>query len=132
MIIVRGVNIYPSAIEEIIRGLAEVAEYRVHVSTKQALTEMRVEIEPVAGAAAAGIGDPVGAIVPQSLRLARAGECGCGGYLAAVRDEGDALGEGLSLSKPYHRSGVSAERLILFPCNASELAALCRDAATEF
>lgn len=51
MIIVRGVNIYPSAIEEIIRGFAEVAEYRVHVSLKQALTEMRVEIEPIAGAA---------------------------------------------------------------------------------
>lgn len=55
MIIVRGVNIYPSAIEEIIRGLAGVAEYRVHVSLKQALTEMRVEIEPVAGAAAAAL-----------------------------------------------------------------------------
>jgi phenylacetate-CoA ligase len=52
MIIVRGVNIYPSAVEEIIRGLSEVAEYRVHVSAKQALTEMDVEIEPVAGAAA--------------------------------------------------------------------------------
>ena len=52
MIIVRGVNIYPSAVEEIIRGFAEVAEYRVHVSAEQALTEMRVEIEPVAGAAA--------------------------------------------------------------------------------
>ena len=52
MIIVRGVNVYPNAIEEIIRGFAEVAEYRVHVSAKQALTEMRVEIEPVAGVAA--------------------------------------------------------------------------------
>ena len=51
MIIVRGVNIYPSAIEEIIRGFAAVAEYRVHVSAAQALTEMRVEIEPVPGAA---------------------------------------------------------------------------------
>ena len=52
MIIVRGVNIYPSAIEEIIRGFAEVAEYRVHVSTTQALTELRVEIEPGPTAAA--------------------------------------------------------------------------------
>ncbi len=51
MIIVRGVNIYPSAVEEIIRGFAEVAEYRVQVSAAQALTELRVEIEPVAGAA---------------------------------------------------------------------------------
>ncbi len=52
MIIVRGVNIYPGAVEKIIRGFTEVAEYRVHVSTAEALTEMRVEIEPVAGAAA--------------------------------------------------------------------------------
>lgn len=52
MIIVRGVNIYPSAVEEIIRGFAAVAEYRVYVSTAEALTEMRVEIEPVASAAA--------------------------------------------------------------------------------
>jgi len=52
MIIVRGVNVYPSAIEGIIRGFAEVAEYRVHVSAKQALTEMRVEIELVTGVAA--------------------------------------------------------------------------------
>lgn len=52
MIIVRGVNIYPGAVEEIIRGFAEVAEYRVHVSAKQALMEMRVEIELVAGAPA--------------------------------------------------------------------------------
>jgi phenylacetate-CoA ligase len=55
MIIVRGVNIYPSAIEEIIRGIAGVAEYRVHVSAALALTEMRVEIEPVAGAAAGAL-----------------------------------------------------------------------------
>ncbi len=56
MIIVRGVNIYPSAIEEIIRGFADVAEYRVQVSTTQALTELRVEIEPVAGAVTRELG----------------------------------------------------------------------------
>ncbi len=42
-------------VEEIIRGFAEVAEYRVHVSTTQAMTEMRVEIEPVAGAVATAL-----------------------------------------------------------------------------
>lgn len=46
MIIVRGVNIYPTAVEEILRGFSDVAEYRVHVSQAQALTELRVEIEP--------------------------------------------------------------------------------------
>ena len=48
MIIVRGVNVYPTAVEAILRGFGDVAEYRVLVNSSQALTEMRVEIEPVA------------------------------------------------------------------------------------
>jgi len=48
MVIVRGVNVYPSAIEAILRGFVEVAEYCVHVSAAQALTELRLEIEPTA------------------------------------------------------------------------------------
>jgi len=46
MIVVRGVNVYPSAVEEIIRRFSEVAEYCVHVSGAAALVELRVEIEP--------------------------------------------------------------------------------------
>jgi phenylacetate-CoA ligase len=46
MIIVRGVNVYPSAVEEIIRGFGEIAEYRVQVSNRNALAELRLEIEP--------------------------------------------------------------------------------------
>ena len=46
MIIVRGVNIFPTAVEEILRGSGEVVEYRVHVSRAQALMELRIEIEP--------------------------------------------------------------------------------------
>jgi phenylacetate-CoA ligase len=49
MIVVRGVNVYPSAIEEIIRAHAGVAEYQVRISEGQALTEMEVRIEPAAG-----------------------------------------------------------------------------------
>jgi len=48
MSIVRGVNVYPTAVEAILRGFGDVAEYRVVVSSSRALTEMRVEIEPVA------------------------------------------------------------------------------------
>jgi len=48
MIIVRGVNIYPSAVEEVIRSCSEIAEYRVHINQSQALTELRTEIEIVA------------------------------------------------------------------------------------
>jgi len=43
---VRGVNIYPSAVEEIIRRYSEVAEFAVEVCTRQALPEMAIQIEP--------------------------------------------------------------------------------------
>jgi phenylacetate-CoA ligase len=46
MVIVRGVNVYPTAVEEIIRSCDGIAEYRVKISNAQALTEMQVEIEP--------------------------------------------------------------------------------------
>jgi phenylacetate-CoA ligase len=46
MAVVRGVNIYPSLIEEIVRGFPEVAEYRVQLDCRQAMTEMLLEIEP--------------------------------------------------------------------------------------
>ena len=48
MVIVRGVNIYPTAVEEIIRGFREIAEYRVQISQENSLAEMRIEIEPAA------------------------------------------------------------------------------------
>ncbi len=46
MIVVRGVNIYPSAVDEIIRASGRVAEYRVHVNTSRALVELHIEVEP--------------------------------------------------------------------------------------
>ena len=46
MIVVRGVNIYPGAVEEIIRATGSVAEYQVQVSTVRALTELSLRIEP--------------------------------------------------------------------------------------
>ena len=46
MIVVRGVNIYPSAVEEIIRSIGGIAEYRAHVDTSRSLVELRIEIEP--------------------------------------------------------------------------------------
>jgi phenylacetate-CoA ligase len=47
MVVVRGVNVYPTAVEEILRGFSGVAEYRVEITTVQALTELRIQIEPV-------------------------------------------------------------------------------------
>ena len=53
MLIVRGVNLYPSAVDEVIGGFP-VIEYRVEVTTARAMSELRVQIEtdPVENAAA--------------------------------------------------------------------------------
>ena len=51
MIVVRGVNIFPGAVEDIVRVCGDVAEYRVMVNHAHALTELSVQIEPVPGCA---------------------------------------------------------------------------------
>ena len=45
MVLVRGVNVYPAAVEEIVRAAGGVAEYRVLLESHQSLVEMRLEIE---------------------------------------------------------------------------------------
>lgn len=46
MVVIRGVNLYPSAVEEILRRFPEVAEYRVEVRSEGVLSEVAVELEP--------------------------------------------------------------------------------------
>lgn len=48
MVIVRGTNIYPSAVEAVIRGFGQVTEYRAQVTRAGALNELTVTIEPSA------------------------------------------------------------------------------------
>ncbi len=45
MLIVRGVNIFPSSIEQILRGFAEVAEYRITARTENNMDRLLVEVE---------------------------------------------------------------------------------------
>ena len=45
MVIVRGVNLYPSALEDVVRTVLEVEEYRVSLSTKAGLAEVSLEVE---------------------------------------------------------------------------------------
>jgi phenylacetate-CoA ligase len=47
MVVVRGVNIYPTAIEKIIRSFPEVAEYQVIESTRDSMAELEIAVEPV-------------------------------------------------------------------------------------
>ncbi len=46
MVVVRGVNVYPAAVEEVLRDVGGVAEYRVCVSQKLGLAELTLEVEP--------------------------------------------------------------------------------------
>ncbi len=45
MVLVRGVNVYPSAVDEIVRESGGVDEYQVRILQRQALTEIEVTIE---------------------------------------------------------------------------------------
>lgn len=46
MVVVRGVNIFPSAVEEVVRACGGVAEYCVEQRTVRSLTELVLRIEP--------------------------------------------------------------------------------------
>jgi phenylacetate-CoA ligase len=46
MVVVRGVNVFPSALENILLASGQVAEYRVEVDSGRHLAELRVEVEP--------------------------------------------------------------------------------------
>ena len=46
MVIVRGVNVYPSAIEHIMRSVDGVAEYQVTTTTKEEMAELLLRVEP--------------------------------------------------------------------------------------
>ena len=64
MVIVRGVNVYPSAVEDIARRFTDLAEYRVSVRSRAALCELEVEAEPAPACA-----DPAGLAAAFELAL---------------------------------------------------------------
>lgn len=45
MVVVRGVNVWPSAVDSVVRQLPEIAEYRVNVSRHGEMAELAIEIE---------------------------------------------------------------------------------------
>ena len=49
MVVVRGVNLYPSAVEQVVRSSGGVAEFRVEIYNQRSLTELSIQIEPAAG-----------------------------------------------------------------------------------
>jgi phenylacetate-CoA ligase len=45
MVLIRGVNVYPSAVDQIVRECGGVEEYRVFVRTVRGLAELEMQIE---------------------------------------------------------------------------------------
>jgi len=65
MVSIRGVNVYPSAIEAVVRGFAEVVEFRSTVAQAGAMRSLSLEIEVAASAQPA-----IAAKISQQLREA--------------------------------------------------------------
>ncbi len=53
MLVVRGVNIYPSAVDSVVRTIPEIGEYRVEVTRRGEMIELALEIESPDDTAAA-------------------------------------------------------------------------------
>lgn len=53
MVVVRGVNVFPSAIEDVVRGFAEIGEFEAEVDRGRELAELVIRIEVDAGEPAA-------------------------------------------------------------------------------
>ena len=51
MVVIRGVNVYPSAVDQLVRAEPDVAEYRVTVRDTDGLAELELSIEPAPGCA---------------------------------------------------------------------------------
>ncbi len=49
MMIVRGVNLYPSAIDDVMRSTADVVEYEVEIRGAEGLDELRIKVEVETG-----------------------------------------------------------------------------------
>ena len=69
MVCVRGVNVYPTAIEAVVRQFTEVVEYRSTISTTDALSNMVLDIELDPAAGSDHIADRVAEALRESMGL---------------------------------------------------------------
>lgn len=52
MVVVRGVNVYPTAFEDLLRNFPQIAEYQIEVDKTKPLAELRLQVEPISGSTA--------------------------------------------------------------------------------
>lgn len=69
MVVVRGVNVFPSAVERIVRQFPEIEEFRVDVRETEGLAELKVTVEPGASESPAGLEEGVTRSILDNLRI---------------------------------------------------------------
>ena len=74
MVVVRGVNVYPSAFEDLLRNFSQVAEYQVEVDKTKPLAEVHLQIEPVNAAANSNLAERNPDRPSRYIPFARAGD----------------------------------------------------------
>jgi phenylacetate-CoA ligase len=70
MIVIRGVNLFPSAIENVMREFPEIEEFRVETFEKEAMRELKIILEPSSDQSSIqGLGEKVGQRVRERIGL---------------------------------------------------------------
>ena len=69
MVVVRGVNVYPGAVDDILRRCGGVAEYRVETHVSKALAELAIQVEVAAGYDADDLAHRIEGALRDSLSL---------------------------------------------------------------
>ena len=67
MFIVRGNNVFPTAVEAVVRRFAEVAEFRLSIIEDGTLTQVRLEVEPAGSVAAAPLCERIALAIQEAL-----------------------------------------------------------------
>lgn len=70
MVIIRGVNVFPSAVENVIREFGEIEEFRVEIFDRGAMREIKLVVEPISGhSSSAGLHDQIGQRMRERIGL---------------------------------------------------------------
>jgi phenylacetate-CoA ligase len=69
MVVVRGVNVFPSAIEGVLREFPEVSEFRIEVFNRRSMAEVKVLLDPHAEVGPGGLAERVSARLHDRLLL---------------------------------------------------------------
>jgi phenylacetate-CoA ligase len=69
MVVIRGVNVYSTAFEDLLRNFPEVAEYQIEVDKTKPLVELRLQVEPADASAGANLANEVQEAIQNTFHL---------------------------------------------------------------